>query len=68
MRKYYRVKEERNILHAIKRRKAYWIGYILHTKCLQKHITKGNRGKVEVTGRRERRSKQLLCNLKDTGI
>jgi hypothetical protein len=25
----YRVKEERNIIHTVKRRKAYWIGYIL---------------------------------------
>jgi hypothetical protein len=35
-----RVKEERNILNAIKRRKAKWIGHILRTNCLLKHIIK----------------------------
>jgi hypothetical protein len=34
----HRVKEERNILHAIKRRKANWIGHILRRNCLIKHI------------------------------
>jgi len=28
------VKEERHILHTIKRRKANWIGHILHTNCI----------------------------------
>jgi hypothetical protein len=36
------VKEERNILHTIKRRKAIWIGYTLHRNCLLKHVTEGN--------------------------
>ena len=35
-----RVKEESNILQAIRRRKANWVGYILRRKCLLKHITK----------------------------
>jgi hypothetical protein len=35
----HRVKEERNILHTIKRRKANWIGHILRTNCLLKHAT-----------------------------
>jgi hypothetical protein len=30
----HRVKEERNILHTIKRRKANWIGHILRRNCL----------------------------------
>jgi len=30
--------EERNILHAVKRGKADWIGYILHGDCLVKHV------------------------------
>jgi len=34
----YRVKEEINILHTIKRRKANWIGHILCRNCLLKHI------------------------------
>jgi hypothetical protein len=34
----HRVKEERNILHTRKRRKATWIGHILHINCLLKHV------------------------------
>jgi len=30
----HRVKEKRNILHTIKRRKANWIGHILRSNCL----------------------------------
>jgi len=37
----HRVKEERNILHTIKRRRANWIGHILHRSCLLKHSIKG---------------------------
>jgi hypothetical protein len=33
-----RVKEERNILHTIKRMKANWIGHILRRNCLLKHV------------------------------
>jgi hypothetical protein len=47
-----RVKEERNILHTIKRRKANWIGHTLRTNCL-KHIMEGKlEGRLEMTGRR----------------
>jgi hypothetical protein len=31
------VKEERNILQTVKRRKDNWIGHILHGNCLLKH-------------------------------
>jgi hypothetical protein len=64
----HKVKEERNIVHTIKRRKANWIGHILRRYCLLKHVIEG---KVEGTGRRGRRRKQLLVELKekeDTGI
>jgi hypothetical protein len=37
----HRVKEERNILHTIKRRKANWIGHILHRNSLLKHVIEG---------------------------
>jgi hypothetical protein len=37
----HRVKEERNILHKIKRRKANWIGHILRRNCLLKHVIEG---------------------------
>jgi hypothetical protein len=61
----HRVKEERNIIHTIKRRKANWIGHILRRNCLLKHITEGKiEGRVEVTGRLGRRRKQLLDDLK----
>jgi hypothetical protein len=34
----HRVKEKRNILHTITRRKANWIGHILRRNCLLKHV------------------------------
>jgi hypothetical protein len=37
----HRVKEERNILHTVKRRKADWIGHILRRNCLIKHVSEG---------------------------
>jgi hypothetical protein len=46
-----KVKEERNVLHTIKREKANWIGDILHRKCLLKHVIEGKIEKrVEVMG------------------
>jgi hypothetical protein len=59
----HRVKEERNILHTIKRRKANWIGHILRRNCLLKHATEG---KIEGTGSRGKRRKQLLDDLGET--
>jgi len=55
----HRVREDRNIIHTVKRRKANWIGHILHRNCLLKHVIEG---KIEerVTVRRGRRRKQLL--------
>jgi hypothetical protein len=59
----HRVKEDRNILHTIKRRKANWIGHKLRRNCLLKHVIVG---KLEGrTGRRGRRRKQLLDDLKE---
>jgi hypothetical protein len=59
----HRAKEERNILHTIKRRKTNWIGHILRSNCLLKHVIEG---RINVTGRRGRRRKQLLDDLKET--
>jgi hypothetical protein len=60
------VKEERNIVHTIKRRKANWIGHILRRNCLLKHVIEGKlEGRIEVMGRRGRRRKQLLDDLKE---
>jgi hypothetical protein len=39
----YRFKEERNILHKIKQKRANWIGYILRRRCLHKVAIEGNR-------------------------
>ena len=50
----HRVKEERNILRTIKRRKADWISHILRRNCLLKHSIEGKIGKKR---RRERRRK-----------
>ena len=61
-----RVKEERNILQTIKRRKAKRIVYILLRNCLIKHITEGKvEGRTEVMGRRGRRRRKLLEDLKE---
>jgi hypothetical protein len=62
----HRVNEERNILHTIKRRKANWIDHILRRNCLLKHVIEGKlEGRIEMTGRRGRRRKQLLDDLKE---
>jgi hypothetical protein len=62
----HRVKEDRNILHTIKRRKANWIGHILLRNCLLKHVVEGKiEGRIEVKGRRGTRRRQLLGNLKE---
>jgi hypothetical protein len=37
----HRVKEERNIQHTVKRRKANWIGHILYWNCLLKQGIEG---------------------------
>jgi hypothetical protein len=61
------VKKERNVLHTAKRWKANWIGHILRRNCLLKHDFEGKiEGRIEVTARRGRRSKQLLDDLKGT--
>jgi hypothetical protein len=60
------VKEERNILQKIKRRNANWIGHILRRNCLLKHVIEGKlEGRIEMMGRRGRRRKQLLDDLKE---
>ena len=61
-----RVKEQRNILHEIRKRKAKWIGHILRRNCLVQRVTEGKiqRG-IEVTRRRGRRRRKLLDDLKE---
>jgi hypothetical protein len=61
-----RVKEQRNILHEIRNRKANWIGHILRRKCLlQQVIEEKIQGGIEVTGKQERRRRKLLDDLKE---
>jgi ribosomal 50S subunit-associated protein YjgA (DUF615 family) len=60
-----RVKERRNILHEIRKRKANWIGHILRRNCLPQQVTEGKiQGGIEVTGRQGRRRRKLLDDLK----
>jgi hypothetical protein len=61
-----RVKEQRNILHEIRKRKANGIGHILRRKCLLRRVTEGKiQGGIEVTGRQGRRRKKLLDDVKE---
>jgi len=47
-----RVKEQRNILHEIRKRKANWIGHILCKNCFLQRVIEGKiKGRIEVTGR-----------------
>ena len=47
-----RVKEQRNMLHEIRKRKANWIGHILRRNCLlQRVIEEKIQGGIEVIGR-----------------
>ena len=61
-----RVKEQRNILHEIHKRKANWIGHISRRNCLLQRVTEGKiKGGIEVTGRQGRRRMKLLDDLKE---
>jgi hypothetical protein len=61
-----RVKEQRNILHEISKWKANWIGHILSSNCLLRHVIEGKiKGGIQVTVRRGRRRRKLLGNLKE---
>jgi len=61
-----RVKEQRNILHKISKRKTKWIGHILRRNCLLQRFIEGKiKGGIEVTGGRGRRRRKLLDDLKE---
>jgi hypothetical protein len=61
-----RVKEQRNILHEINKRKANWIGHILSRNCLLQQVIEGKiKGGIEVKGGRGRRRTKLLDDLKE---
>jgi len=62
----HRVKEEKNILHAVKRRKANWIGHISCRNCLLIHVVEGKvKGRIETTERRGRGRTQLLDDFEE---
>jgi hypothetical protein len=62
----FRVKEQRNILYETSKRKANWIGHILRRNCLLRQVIEGKiKGRIEMTGRRGRRCRTLLDDLKE---
>jgi hypothetical protein len=55
-----------NILQPINRRNADWIGHILRRSCLLIHVVEVRIDRrITVRGRRRRRHKQLLDDLKE---
>jgi len=58
-----RVNEERIVPHTIKSRNASWIRHALRRNCLLIHLIKA---KIKLTGKRGRRSEQLLDDLMET--
>jgi hypothetical protein len=61
-----RVKEQSNILHEICKRKTNWIGHILRRNCLLQQVSEGKiKGEIEVAGRRGRRRRKLLDDVKE---
>ena len=62
----FRVNEQRNILHEIRKRKANWIGHILPRNYLIQQVIEGKiKGQIEVTRRRGRRRKEVLDDVND---
>ena len=60
-----RLKEERNVLRTTNEKTVTSIGHVLRRNCLLKHVLAGKvEGRLEVMGRRGRRRKQLLDDLK----
>jgi hypothetical protein len=61
-----RVKEKRNILHEIRKRKANCIGHILRRNFILQWVIEGKiQGRTEMTGRQGIRRRQLLDDLKE---
>jgi hypothetical protein len=59
-------KEQRNVLHEIRKRKANWIGHILRRNCLLQRVIEGKiQGGIEATGRQGRRRRKLSDDLKE---
>jgi hypothetical protein len=66
MMEYYIVNEKRNILQTTQSRKANWVGYLLRRDYRLRHVSEGKiKGRIEMTGRRGRISKQILDDLEE---
>jgi hypothetical protein len=50
-----RIKEQRNIIHEIRKRKANWIGHILCRNCL---LRQGIEGKIKSRNRSDRKTRK----------
>jgi hypothetical protein len=57
--KYYKDSGREEYPKTIKIRKTNWIGHILRSNCLLKHVEGKIGGRIEVTGRQGRRRKKL---------
>jgi hypothetical protein len=61
-----RIKEQRNILHDTSKRKTNWIDHILRRNCLLRQDIEGKiKVGIELTGRRGRRRRKLMDDLKE---
>jgi hypothetical protein len=61
-----RVKEQKSILHEIRKRKANWIGQLSRRNCLLQRVIEGKiQERIEVTGRQGRRRRKLLDDVKE---
>jgi hypothetical protein len=59
-----RVKEQRNTLHEIRKRKVNWVGHILRRNCHLQQVIEGKiQGEIKVTGRQGRSGRKLLDDL-----
>jgi hypothetical protein len=67
MKKYYlRVKEQRDIVHEISKRKVNWIRHILRRNCLLQQVIGGKiKEGIEVRERRGRSRRKLLGDIKE---
>jgi hypothetical protein len=64
----HKIKEDKNILHTVIRRKFNWICLIRCRNCLPKHVIEDKiEGMIEVAVKTRAKSEQLLDDLKETG-
>jgi hypothetical protein len=60
------VKEQRNILHEISKRRVNWICHVLRRNCFLRQVIEGKiKEGIGLTGRRGRRRRKLLDDLEE---